>query len=71
MQTGNATGTRLGRPQRHLRRPVNATVTENGQVVVVQVAIIVNIGIGVAGSGGNVAGASSAHPPRPDLVGRR
>ncbi len=63
VQSGNATG--LGSVDHNgISQTVNATVTQNGHVVVVQVAIIVNIGIGLAGSGGNVAGVESATPPR-------
>ena len=64
IQSGNATGTGSV-DQSGISQTVNATVTENGHVVVVQVAIIVNIGIGLAGSGGNVAATESATSPRP------
>ena len=62
--TGNATG-QGSVDHTGISQQVNAIVTENGRVVVVQVAIVVNIGIGLAGSGGNVAGDESALPPRP------
>ena len=68
IQTGNATG-QGSVDTNGISQEVNATVTENGTVVVVQVAIIVNIGIGLAGSGGNIAGTESATPPA-GLLGR-
>jgi hypothetical protein len=63
VNSGPANG--QGTVDNNISQEVNATVTENGRVVVVQVAIIVNIGIGVAGSGGNTAGSPSAQPPVP------
>ncbi|MGZ6963145.1 MAG: beta strand repeat-containing protein [Acidimicrobiia bacterium] len=66
-QSGVQTGTANGQgsvDQSGISQQVSATVTENGQVVVVQVAIIVNIGIGIAGSGGNLANAESGTPPQ-------
>lgn len=63
VQTGNANG-RGSVDHSGISQQVNAVVTENGRVVVVQVAIVVNIGIGLAGSGGNIAASESATPPR-------
>ncbi len=61
--TGSATGN--GSVDTNgISQEINATVTENGKVVVVQVAVIVNIGIGLAGSGGNVANTESVTPPK-------
>lgn len=48
--------------QNAVRQGVQADVTDDAHVQVLQVALVINIGIGVAGSGGNVAqaGAGSA-----------
>ena len=54
VSTGNAHG-RGSVDKNGINQVVNATVSENGKVTVVQVAIIVNVGIGIAGSGGNFA----------------
>ncbi len=65
---GISTGTASGQgsvDHTGISQQVNAVVTENGRIVVVQVAIVVNIGVGLAGSGGNTAGAESAALPRP------
>ena len=61
--TGGATG-QGSLDNNGISQEINATVTENGKVVVIQVAVIVNIGIGLAGSGGNVANTESATPPK-------
>ena len=68
VQTGNANG-QGSVDDSEITQTVSATVTENGQVVVVQVAIIVNIGIGLAGSGGNAATAGNANVPPVSSVG--
>jgi hypothetical protein len=63
VQTGGAQG-QGSIDQSGISQTVNAVVTEDGHVVVIQVAVVVNIGIGLAGSGGNIASAESASPPR-------
>lgn len=63
IQTGTANG-QGSLDHSGISQEINASVTDNGHVVVVQVAVIVNIGIGLAGSGGNIAGAESATPPK-------
>jgi hypothetical protein len=61
VRTGNARG-RGSVDENGIKQGVDATVTENGRVVVVQVAIVVNVGIGIAGSGRNFAADNAVVP---------